>query len=243
MSSAPARRGTQVCNPGGGAASAKKCVEMRKREGKSGDRACGERIDVAMRHSGGSRSLPEEEEGMSWSPMWQPQVEQKKRADAAAVECVYPVQAVSRVDGAMKTGWMRLGSGAWKQQKEPWVWRQIEQWQRCVRRGNAERGRVRVKWTDLQWHWPVRVRVGVIADVCRWPRCLGGTARVRRVSVGLLLVLWLESAMDGAPPGEKSDPASTCGQMATISRLSTKTLQSRFEPHARHAKPCGWAAI
>lgn len=67
----------------------------------------------------------------------------------------------------MKTGWIRLGRGAWKQQKEPWVWRQTEQWQRWVGSGSDERGMVMVKWTDLQWHWPVSV-VDAIFD--QWRR-------------------------------------------------------------------------
>ena len=80
-----ARRGTQVCRPGAGAGtapgpaldsgavpgkvSAKKWVVILKNS-----EPRGERMDVAIRHSGLDLS---DESGISWSPMWQPQVEQK----------------------------------------------------------------------------------------------------------------------------------------------------------------------
>ena len=79
------RRGTQVCKPGAGTVptpsaapgagavpgkvSAKKWVVILKNS-----EPRGERTDVAIRHSGLDLS---DESGMSWSPIWQPQVEQK----------------------------------------------------------------------------------------------------------------------------------------------------------------------
>jgi hypothetical protein len=74
------------------------------------------KMEVATRHSG----LPVSGSGLrSRSPMWQPQVVQKKRSDAACGEWMYPVRAESSEDGGTNSGSTCLGRGAWKLQRVP----------------------------------------------------------------------------------------------------------------------------
>lgn len=76
---------------------------------------CSEKMEVATRHSG----LPVEGSGArSASPMWQPQVVQKKRSQSASA-CLYAVRELVGEEGEMNSGWTPFGSGAWKMHRVP----------------------------------------------------------------------------------------------------------------------------
>lgn len=52
--------------------------------------------------------------------------------------------------------------GAWMVQSVPWVWRQMEQWQKCVGRGREDVGRVIVRVERLQWQCACRVVIATV---------------------------------------------------------------------------------
>jgi hypothetical protein len=65
------------------------------------------------------------------------------------------------LDGAMKSGLVPEGSGAWKTQRVPRWCRQMLQWQRWTGRGRDVTGMLILKCTALQWHCAVRIFVAV----------------------------------------------------------------------------------
>lgn len=65
----------------------------------------------------------------------------------------------------MNSGAIPEGKGAWNEQGEPWVRRQMVQLQRCTFNGRTSVARVRVYCTLLQRQAAVRVLVGVEVEV------------------------------------------------------------------------------